>query len=154
MSSYTVFTVAGEEFGIEVDRVVEIVRPQKITPLPQAPPFINGVINLRGVVMPLMDLRKRLNVEPSSKREKVIITRMHGEKIGLLVDTVKEIINIDDKQLASPPSIFKGLKPEYLRGIGKIGDRLIVILHIDNLLTSEEMILLDERKEEVSSEDV
>lgn len=154
MNKFTVFTIAGEEFGIELDKVVEIVRLQRATPLPKVPTFISGVINLRGTVMPMMDLRKRLNVKPSSSRERIIITRMHGEKIGLLVDTVKEIISIEKKQIASPPSIFKGLRPEYLRGIGKIADRLIVILNLDSLLTSEEMVLLEERKEELSPEEL
>jgi purine-binding chemotaxis protein CheW len=154
LNKFTVFTIAGEEFGIELDSVVEIVRPQKATPLPKVPAFISGVINLRGTVIPVMDLRKRLNVEPSSPRERIIITRMHGEKIGLLVDTVKEIISIEKKEIAPPPLIFKGLRPEYLRGIGKIADRLIVILNLDSLLTSEEMILLGERREGLSSEDL
>ncbi len=154
MNKFTVFTIAGEEFGIELDRVVEIVRPQRATPLPKVPTFISGVINLRGTIIPVMDLRKRLNVKPSSPRERIIITRMHGEKIGLLVDTVKEIINIEKEQIAPPPSIFKGLRPEYLRGIGKIAERIIVILNLDSLLTSEEMVLLEERKEELSSEDL
>lgn len=154
MRKFAVFTIAGEEFGIELDRIVEIVKPQKITPILKVPAFISGVINLRGAVIPLMDLRKRLSVEPSPLREKILITKMHGEKIGLLVDAVKEIVSIKKEQITSPPSIFKGLKPEYLMGIGKIVDRLIVILNLDSLLTSEEMILLEEHKEALYSKDL
>ncbi|GBE06545.1 chemotaxis protein CheW [bacterium BMS3Abin10] len=154
MSKYTVFTIAGEEFGIELGRVVEVMRPQKATPLPKVPYFVDGVINLRGTIIPVMDLRKRLNVKPSSRKERIIVTKMHGEKMGILVDSVTEIIDIDDSQIAPSPSIFKGLKPEYMSGIGKVKKRLIVILSLDNLLTSEEMIMLDERKEELSPEDL
>lgn len=154
MKKFTVFSVAGEEFGIQLERVVEIVRTQKVTPLPRVPDYITGVINLRGTIIPVMDLRKRLNVNPSSVRERIIITTMHGGKIGILVDSVKEIISIEEKQIASTPSIFKGLKPEYIKGIGKISDRLIVILSLDNLLTSEEMILLGESKGGLSPENL
>ncbi len=154
MSKYTVFTIAGEEFGIDLGRVVEVVRPQKTTPLPKVPHFVDGVINLRGTIIPVMDLRKRLNVKPSPGKERIIVTKMHGEKMGVLVDTVTEIINIEDSQVAPSPSIFKGLKPEYMGGIGKVKGRLIVILNLDNLLSSEEMIMLDERKEELSPEDL
>ncbi len=147
MSKYTIFTVAGEEFGIELEKIVEIIKPQKTTPIPRVPVFINGIINLRGSVIPLMDLRKRLGVESSSPHERIIITKLQGEKIGLLVDTVKDIVEIEEEQIASPPSIFKGLKPEYLRGIGKISDTLIIILNLDNLMTSEEIMLIGEKKE-------
>lgn len=149
MSKFAVFTIAGEEFGLEIERILEITKPQKATHLPNTPQFINGVINLRGNVMPLMDMRKRLNVEPTQQGEKIIIVTMHGEKIGLLVDSVKEILNIEKTEIASPPGIFKGLKPEYLNGIGKIKERLLIILNIDRLLTSEEMRLLGTLSESV-----
>jgi purine-binding chemotaxis protein CheW len=139
--------IAGEEFGIPIDKVMQIIMPQKITPLPKVPSFINGVINLRGLVIPLMDLRKRLGVEFSSLKEKILIIKINGEKMGLLVDDVREIVNIEKEHVVNPPTIFKGLKPEYLLSIVKINDRLIVILNLNNLLTSEEKILLEESKE-------
>lgn len=152
MNRFAVVTVASEEFGIELDRIVEIIKPQKITPLPDAPAFISGVINLRGVIIPLMGMRKRLGVEASSPGERIVIVRIHGEKIGLLVDDVKEIVNIEKEQIVHPPLIFKGLKTEYLRGIGKIVDRLIIILNLESLLTAEEMILLEEVKKDLHPE--
>ncbi len=152
MNKFTIFSIATEEFGVKLDKVVEIVRPMKVMPLPRVPAFITGVFNLRGSVIPVMDLRKRLNVQSASARERIIITKMHGEKIGLLVDSVKEILSIEEQQITPAPSIFQGLKPEYLMGIAKFDDRLIVILNLDNLLTSEEMILLEEHKEKISPE--
>jgi purine-binding chemotaxis protein CheW len=151
-NKFIVFSIAGKEFGIPIDRIVEIVKKQKITPLPKVPQFISGVINLRGAIIPLMDLRKRLGVEPSSVKERILIIKMHGEKIGLLVDDVREIARIENEHISSPPSIFKGLKQEYLLSIARIAERLIIILNLDNLLTSEEMILLEESKEALFSE--
>jgi len=148
LSKFLLFTISGEEFGIELDRTFEIIQPQKATPLPGVPDYISGVINLRGFILPLMDMRRRLGVKPSPQREKIIIVKMHGEKIGLLVDSVKEILNIEDRQIASPPSIFKGLRPEYLKGIGKLSERLVIILNLDNLLTSEEIKLIEDLTEE------
>ncbi len=147
------FSIAGEEFGIKLDRVLEIIRPTKATLLPRVPAFIEGVINLRGTVLPLMDLRKRLRVDPLPQRERIIISIMHGERMGLLVDSVKEIIDIEEEQISPTPSIFQWLRPEYISGIGKSGKRLIVILDLDAILTTEEMSLLGERKEEWSTED-
>jgi len=147
LSKYLVFSISGEECGIELSKVSEIIRPQKTTPFPGVPKYINGIINLRGAVMPLMDIRKRLGVKAFPKKERVIIVSIHNEKIGLLVDSVNEITNIDDNNIASPPAIFRGIKPEYLKGIGKIPERLIILLNLDNLLTTEEIILLGDISE-------
>ncbi|MBI5049509.1 MAG: purine-binding chemotaxis protein CheW [Nitrospirae bacterium] len=153
MSKFAIFTIAGDEFGLELDKIFEIIKPQKITHLPNTPRFINGVINLRGTVIPQMDMRKRLNAEPSHQEERILIVKMHEETVGLLVDSVKEIVNIAEKEIASPPFIFKGLKTEYLNGIGKIGNRLIIILNLDSLLTSEEIMLLGNLQSTVSSDE-
>jgi len=147
LSKYLVFSIAAEECGIELSKVSEITRPQKTTPFPGVPKYINGIINLRGVVMPLMDLRKRLGVKSFPRKERIIIVSIHNEKIGLMVDSVNEITNIDNNNIVSPPAIFRGIKPEYLKGIGKIADRLIILLNLDNLLTSEEIILLGDISE-------
>lgn len=147
MSKYLVFSIAGEECGIELSKVSEIIRPQKTTPFPGVPKYINGIINLRGVVMPLMDLRKRLGVKSFPKKERIIIVSLHNEKIGLMVDSVNEITNIDDNSISSPPAIFRGIKPEYLNGIGRISERLIILLNLDNLLTSEEIMLIGDISE-------
>jgi len=142
LSKYLVFSIAGEECGIELSKVSEITRPQKTTPFPGVPKYIIGIINLRGVVFPLMDLRKRLGVTSFPKKERIIIVSIYNEKIGLMVDSVNEITNIDDSNIVSPPAIFRGIKPEYLKGIGKISERLIILLNLDNLLTSEEIMMM------------
>lgn len=142
MSRFIIFTVSGEEFGIELNKVIEIIRPQKPTSFPGVPGYIIGVFNLRGSVIPLIDMRKRLNVKPLPDREKILIVNLHEGRIGLLVDSVKEILAIEDEQISPPPSIFKGLKTEYLKGIGRVNDRLIIIFNLDNLMTPEEITML------------
>ena len=142
MNKYIVFRIHGEEFGIELGKVFEIINPLKVIPCPGTPEYIKGIFNLRGTVVPLMDLRQRLGVTPSPENEKIIVVYMHDEKVGLLVDAIEEIANINEEQIASPPSIFKGLKPEYLLGVGKLSDRLIIILNMDTLMTIEEIKFL------------
>lgn len=142
MGKYAIFAISGEEFGIELNEVHEIIKPQKVNHCPGVPRYISGIFSLRGDVIPLMDMRKRLNVESIPNKEKIIIVDIYEGILGLLVDSVKEILNIEDEQIVPPPSIFKGLKPEYIKGIGKISQRLIIILNLNKLITPEEMTLL------------
>ncbi len=150
MSRFIIFTISTEEFGIEIDKVIEIIRPQKVTHFPGVPVYVSGVFNLRGSVIPLIDMRKRLNVKPLPNREKILIVKLHNGRIGLLVDSVKEILTIGDEEISSPPSIFKGLKTEYIKGIGRVDDRLIIIFNLDNLVTPEEITMLGDMTEKAS----
>ncbi len=142
MGKYIVFKIRGEEFGVELGKVFEIIKPQKVIPCPGTPSYIKGIFNLRDTVVPLMDLRERLGVNPVPGKEKIIVVYMHEEKIGILVDVIEEITNIDEEQISPPPSIFKGLRPEYLLGVGKLPDRLVIILNLDAMMTIEEIKFL------------
>ena len=144
MRKFAVFTIADEIFGIEIERVVEIIRVQKIFSLPGLPDFLSGVMSVRGAVISLVDLRRRFGKQPSGKKERIIIVRFGQEKIGLLVDGMKEIMSLAPEEMTNPPSLFKGFKTEYLTGLGKKDGAIIILLNIDNLLTSEEKIILKE----------
>jgi len=141
---FAVFLMGDESFGIEITRVVEILKSQKTYALPELPEFLSGVITVRGEVIPLLDLRRRFGIRPAVKKERIMIVRYDNEKIGLVVDEVKEITSLDTADITLPPSIFKGLKKKYLTGLGKKGEMIIIILNLDNLLTSEEKIKLKE----------
>ena len=149
---YAVFKIGEEDFGVEINRVVEILSTQKVHSIPDLPDFLSGVIAVRGQIIPLLDLRKRFGIISSSKKELIIVIKYDNEKIGVLVDHVKEIISLGKDEITSPPAIFKGMKRKYLAGIGKKDDRVIIILNVDDLLTSEERIMLKEA-EEVLEED-
>lgn len=144
MEKFAVFKIGGEDFGVEINRIVEILKTQKIHSLPDLPDFLSGVIAVRGEVIPLLDLKKRFGFQSSAEREHILIIKCDSEKIGLLVDEIKEIISLATEEIIGPPSIFKGLKRRYLTGLGKKGDRIIILLNIDDLLTSEEKIMLKE----------
>jgi len=141
---FTVFKIGKEDFGIEISRVVEILNTQKVYSLPELPDFLSGVITVRGEVIPLLDLRKRFGILSSDTKELIILIRYDSEKIGLLVDEIKEIISLNPEEIIVPPAIFKGLKERYLAGLGKKDEGIIILLNIDYLLTSEEKIMLKE----------
>jgi len=144
MHKFTIFKIGDEIFGIGIDRVVEILKVQKIFTIPGLPEFLSGVMSVRGNIVPVMDLRRRFGIKPAGNKERIIIVRYGQEKISFLVDDIKEILSLTPEEIRTPPSIFKGFKTEYLTGLGKHGERIIILLNIDNLLTSEEKIILRE----------
>jgi len=144
MQKFTIFKIGDEIFGIGIERVVEILKAQKIFTIPGLPEFLSGVMSVRGNIVPVIDLRRRFGIKPSGNKERIIIVRYGQEKISFLVDDIKEILSLSPEEIRTPPSIFKGFKTEYLTGLGKHGERIIILLNIDSLLTSEEMIMLKE----------
>jgi purine-binding chemotaxis protein CheW len=144
MQKFMVFKIAEEVFGITIERVVEIIKLQKVFTIPGLPDFLSGVMNVRGAVIPLIDLRRRFGMQPAGKKERIILVRFEQEKVGFLVDGIKEIMSLAPEEMNRPPAIFRGFKTEYITGLGRKGDNIIIILNIDNLLTSEERIILNE----------
>jgi purine-binding chemotaxis protein CheW len=144
MQKFTIFTIGNELFGMGIARVVEILKIQKIFSIPGLPEFLSGVMSVRGNIIPVIDLRRRFGLKSSGTKERIIIARYGEEKIGFLVDEIKEILSLSPEEIKPPPSIFKGFKTEYLTGLGKHAESIIILLNIDNLLTSEEKIQLKE----------
>lgn len=147
MEKFAIFKIGEEDFGIEIKKVVEILNTQRIYSLPELPDFLSGVITIRGEIIPLLDLRKRFGIRSSLEEGLIILVRYDSEKIGLLVDEVREIISLSNQEIVNPPSIFKGLKRKYLTGLGKKDERVLILLNTDFLLTSEEKIMLKESEE-------
>jgi purine-binding chemotaxis protein CheW len=153
MQKFAVFKVSDESFGIAIGRVVEILKVQKLFSIPGLPDFLSGVMNVRGTIVPIIDLRRRFGMKPSGKKERLIIVRFDKEQIGFHVDEINEILALADQEIFRPPSIFKGFKTEYMTGLGKRGENIIILLNIDNILTSEEKIILKESLEYLEVKD-
>ena len=136
---YVVFQIDREEFGLEILRTKEIHRYQKITRVPNAPRFVKGVINIRGEIIPVVDLRVRFGLEDFQIQEttRIITVLVNDYQIGLLVDNVNEVIWMNETNIEPAPSTSGGIEKEYLRGVGKIGNRLIVLLNINKILDLE-----------------
>jgi purine-binding chemotaxis protein CheW len=140
------FYIGEEEYAIDIMKIKEIIRPLKITFIPNSPPFIEGAINLRGMVIPVIDMRKRFNIPPENniKKIKFIITVIENRIIGLIVDDVSRIIKIRLEDLLPPPSIFKGVDSKFIYGLYRDEDNLLVLLDLDNILTTSEKDMLEE----------
>lgn len=141
-----VFGLGREEYGVEITEVQEIVRLQEITKIPNTPEFVEGVVNLRGKVIPLIDMKKRFGLEQTERTgdNRIIVINVHNSIIGVIVDYVSEVLRISDDRIEQPPAIVKGIGKEYLKGIGKISDRLLILLDLEKILSSDEQEMLGE----------
>ncbi len=142
-----VFTLANEEYGIEVDKVKTIERMSPITRVPKTPPFVKGVMNLRGVVVPVIDLRGRFGLpetEPTDN-SRIIIVAANELEVGFIVDSANDVLDVMSDAIENPPEVVGGVKAKYLSGVAKIGDnRLLILLHLGEVLNRAEIIQLEQ----------
>ncbi len=134
------FNVGEEEFGVEILAVREINRMMEITRVPHAPPFVEGVINLRGRVIPVVDLRKRFGLGEieRDKNTRIVVVELGDKVVGFLVDSVSEVLRVPEDLVEPPPPIVGGIDREYLDGVVKLEDRLLILLDLKKLLGSDE----------------
>ena len=134
------FRLAQEEYGIEITKVQEIILMGEITRVPQTPDYIKGLINLRSTVIPIVDLRLRFGLlqEDATDETRIMVVNVAGKTIGIIVDAVSEVLRISQEQIAPPPPTVAGLGREYLTGLVKLDNRLLILLDIDKILGSEE----------------
>lgn len=141
---YLTFHLGEEDYGIGIEYVIEIVGVQKITEIPDMPPFLKGVINLRGQVIPVIDVRLRFAMPPREYDDRtcVIVVRVRDINVGLIVDTVNEVREIAPDLVSPPPSLSKGSNSRYLAGLGNTGTEVKILLDVEKLLFEEELIEL------------
>ena len=135
------FTLDGVEFGLDIDRVQEISHRVDVTPVPGSPRFILGVINLRGLIIPVIDSRVRFHLAPQATtlRTRIIVLRLGAGPTGLQVDSVAEVVRLEDHAIRETPPLVAGIRAEYLAGMVTVGNRLITLIHLDKLLDSPEL---------------
>ena len=141
---YLTFILAGEEYGLEILKVHEILSMLPITRVPRTPPFIRGVINLRGRVIPIIDLRLKFGLPAGDAHISTctIVVRVQGVQIGLIVDNVSEVVAIADADIEDAPSFGHDVDTDFLLGIGKSGGRVKLLLDIECVLSSQEFVAL------------
>lgn len=134
------FSLGKEEYAIEITKVKEIILPKGITHVPQMPDYIEGLINLRGNVIPVVDLRKRFGLvcDTETEHTRIMVTRMESKIVGLIVDSVSQVMKIPNAQIQEPPETIAGLARDYLMGIGKLDDRMIILLDIEKIMNAGE----------------
>lgn len=138
------FRVGSELYALDIMRIKEIIRPQKLTPVPKAPSFIEGVINLRGAVIPVADLRKRFDqpISDENRKNRIVICSLAGKIIGLLVDEVTEVKRFERHEIAPAPQFIKGPEADYFLGVARRDDELIMLINLEKVLSTEELIEL------------
>ncbi len=139
-----VFELGAERYGLDIATVYEIIRHQPITAVPQAPAFVEGVINLRGRIIPVVDLRERFAMADGelTKASRIVVADAGGTRVGLVVDGVSEVLMVPTDAIEPTPEVAANADHEYLRGIAKLGDRLIILLSLDGLFGSDEAAAL------------
>ena len=142
-----VFALGKEEYGVEVEKVRTIERMMPMTRVPKTPDFVKGVVNLRGVVVPVIDLRERFGLETSEYTDntRIIIVKQESIEVGLIVDAANDVVDVDEEQIEEPPEIVGGIRAKYLRGIAKIDEeRLLVLINLQEVLNKSEIVQLEQ----------
>ena len=135
-----VLDLGGEAYGVEIGRVEEIIRMQAITRIPNGPAFIEGVTNLRGRVIPVLDLRKRfgLTASESTRRSRIVVGELGEHTVGLVVDGVSEVLLVSSESVEPPSTLVTSADSAFLRGVAKLDERLILLLDLSRILTRSE----------------
>ena len=149
LNKYLVFKINDEEYAVSITKVKEVMRYIPITPVHEASRFLKGVINMRGKIVPIIDMRSKLNIEekPYDERTIFIVLEVQNERglfhIGIAVDVVSDVIDMTEDQIETTPSLGLKLKSQYLKGVANVEDRLLMILNIDKVLTTDEVVGLE-----------
>src|SRR5579864_3892276 len=131
-----VFQLGAELYGVEISRVHEIIRLQSVTRVPRAPAYVEGVINLRGKVIPVIDLRRRLGLPTAehTRAGRIVVVEIGDQVVGVIVDGVSEVLRVNGATIEPPSPVVAGVEAEHINGIAKLPDRLVILLDLDRVL--------------------
>lgn len=140
------FRVGRETFGVPISLVHEIVRVPEITSVPESPGFVEGVINLRGKIVSVIDLRKRFGetITSADRKNRILVTAVEGKLVGLIVDAASEVLKISENDIGPPPGVFSADEVHYVTGVAKHRDRLIILIDLNKILQKGELRRLEE----------
>lgn len=139
-SSLVTFRLGSGEYAIDIMQAKEIIKMEKITLIPNSPSYIEGVINLRGNIIPIIDLKKRFLLEDSEgeKNSGIIIVKIDDIDMGIIIDSVSKVVSMSNSDIQPTPPVFLGIGQKYIKGVGKLDDKLLVILDLARLFTSDD----------------
>jgi len=134
------FMIGDEEFAVDILIVQEIIRMLQITKVPNAPDFVDGVINLRGRIIPVIDLRCKMGMKriEHDKNTRIVVVEVIGKTVGFIVDAVTEVLRIPSSITEAPPEIVAGVNSEFIKAVGKLEDRLLILIDIEKILSTSE----------------
>ncbi len=141
---FVIYQLAGEQFGVDIAAVESIIKMQEIAAVPQAPEFVEGVTNLRGEVLPVIDLRKRFEIPAAddSEEERIVVVEIDGQNVGMIVDAVTEVLTLDEDAIEAPSALVIGSSVDFITGIAKVDDQLVTIIDLRMVLLSDEALEL------------
>uniref|UniRef100_A0A7C5V4L4 Chemotaxis protein CheW n=1 Tax=Caldicellulosiruptor owensensis TaxID=55205 RepID=A0A7C5V4L4_9FIRM len=151
-----IFKLGNEEYGVDIMQVKEIIKMTNITKIPQVPSFVEGIISLRGEILPIIDMRKKFGLPAGEKtrQTRILVINLDNVTIGGIVDEVTEVLRLPNDAITPPPPVIRGINTEYLQGVGQINGRIIILLDMSKILTSNEVIQIEELKEELLNSDL
>lgn len=144
LNQYVVFQLEDELYGVDIHQVRGIEKLLPLTRVPNAPKFVKGVCNLRGSVIPVIDLKKRLDL-PGKQDEnaKIIIVNIGKQTVGMTIDAAADVVSINSQEVEPSPALVSGIDAEFIQGVAKISNRLLIILNLERILTVDQIHLLD-----------
>ena len=130
------FRVATEDYAISIMDIKEIIKPREVTEVPRVPPFVRGILSLRGIIIPVFDMRLRLGLPAGerSERERIVVVKRQGGFCGVLVDQVVQVVRIAEAKLEAPPVVLEGIDREFVLGIGRVAGRMLILLDMEKVL--------------------
>jgi purine-binding chemotaxis protein CheW len=140
------FIIGNEEFAVDIILVHEIIRMIQITKVPNSPDFVDGVINLRGRIIPVINLRYKLGLEkkPTDKNTRIIVVEVNNNTIGFIVDSVREVLRIPESITEAPPELTTNINSNFIKSVGKLDDRLIILIDIQKVISIDEQLELNQ----------
>ncbi len=151
LAQLVTFIVDNEIYGLEILKIQEIVRLPIITRLPKTSSFIKGVINLRGNIVPVIDLREKFGLPQKkyTKMTRAIVVEIKSKNIALIVDEVSQVLRIDINEISDAPSLVSSIAKEFIKGVARHGDKLVIILKMDKILSSEDVVELEKLNDNI-----
>ncbi|OPJ56527.1 chemotaxis protein CheW [Alkalithermobacter paradoxus] len=136
---YVIFKLNKEEYGVDIMTVKEVSEFKEAVKVPNTPNFVEGIINIRGDITPIINLKKRFDIEDNkSEMSRIIVVSIKDKLIGFLVDDASQVVSIDENSIDPPPEIISGIDKKYIEGIGKLQDKMVIILNLEKVLTEDE----------------
>lgn len=143
---YVIFNLGNEEYGVDIMKVKEISEFRESTKVPSAPYFVDGIINLRGEIIPIVNLKKRFKLEDKgiNSDTRIIVINLNNRNVGFVVDDASQVLRINDNDIDPAPEIIAGIHRQYIAGVGKVDEKIIILLDLEQILTEDEKIQLKE----------
>ena len=139
LCQWLTLSLGKETYALDIRQISEIIKPREVTEIPRTPDFILGIISLRGIIVPVFDLGRRLRLTPAQlgPMARIIVCHAEGRSAGLLVDRISQVVSLPERSVEPPPSVLSGLDRDLLAGVGRVQDRMLILLHLPSVLNAE-----------------